>query len=125
MSYQTLKTVVENGVMTVTLSRPEKLNAFNMAMFHELLEVADAIDGSDDVRVAIFTGDGRAFCAGADLEAAGNTFRFDAGESNVDWTTVRDVGGVLNLRLFRCKKPLIAAINGSAVGVGATMTLPM
>ncbi len=125
MSYQTLKTAVDNGVMTVTLNRPEKMNAFNVTMFQELLKVADEIDGNDDVRVAIFTGEGRAFCAGADLEAGADTFKYDAGGGEIDWSKVRDIGGILNLRLFKCRKPLIAAINGAAVGIGATMTLPM
>lgn len=125
MSYTTVKTAVENGVMTVTLNRPEKLNAFTATMFSELMAVADEIDSRDDVRVAIFTGEGRAFCAGADLEAGADTFRYDAGGGPVDWSKVRDIGGILNLRLFNCKKPLIAAINGPAVGIGATMTLPM
>ena len=125
MSLETLKTAVADGVMTVTLNRPEKLNAFNAAMFRELLQVADEIDARDDVRVAVFTGEGRAFCAGADLEAGADTFRYDPGGSEIDWGKVRDIGGVLNLRLFHCRKPLIAAINGPAVGVGATMTLPM
>lgn len=125
MTYTTLKTAFDNGVLTVTLSRPEKLNAFNDAMFRDILAVCDEIDRRDDVRVAIFTGDGRAFCAGADLEKGAETFSYDAGGGPVDWTRVRDVGGIMNLRLFRCRKPLIAAINGPAVGVGATMTLPM
>lgn len=125
MSLETLKTSVADGVMTVTLNRPDKLNAFNATMFRELLAVADEIDARDDVRVAVFTGEGRAFCAGADLEAGADTFRYDPGSNEIDWNKVRDIGGVLNLRLFRCRKPLIAAINGAAVGVGATMTLPM
>ncbi len=125
MSYATVKTVVDNGVMTVTLNRPEKLNAFTATMFQELMAVCDEIDNRDDVRVAIFTGEGRAFCAGADLEAGADTFKYDAGGGAIDWTKVRDIGGVLNLRLFNSKKPLIAAINGPAVGIGATMTLPM
>lgn len=125
MSLTTLKTAVADGVMTVTLNRPEKLNAFTVTMFHELMGVADQIDQDDAVRVAIFTGEGRAFCAGADLASGENTFNYDAGGGEIDWNRVRDIGGMLNLRLFRSRKPLIAAINGPAVGVGATMTLPM
>ncbi|MFZ5755678.1 MAG: crotonase/enoyl-CoA hydratase family protein [Pseudomonadota bacterium] len=125
MSYATLKTAVDHGVMTVTLNRPDKLNAFNAAMFQDLLAVCDEIDTRDDVRVAVFTGEGRAFCAGADLEAGADTFNYKAGDGEIDWSKVRDIGGILNLRLFRSRKPLIAAINGPAVGVGATMTLPM
>lgn len=125
MNLTTVKTSIADGVMTVTLSRPEKLNAFTVTMFHELMQVADSIDQDDAVRVAIFTGEGRAFCAGADLASGENTFNYDAGGGEIDWNRVRDIGGVLNLRLFRSRKPLIAAINGPAVGVGATMTLPM
>lgn len=125
MTHTTLKTSLDEGVLTVTLNRPEKLNAFTVTMFHELMEVADRIDQDDDVRVAIFTGEGRAFCAGADLASAENTFNYDAGTGEIDWNRVRDIGGILNLRLLRVRKPLIAAINGPAVGVGATMTLPM
>ncbi|MFZ5722914.1 MAG: enoyl-CoA hydratase-related protein [Pseudomonadota bacterium] len=125
MNYETLQTAADNGVLVVTLNRPDKLNAFNAAMFRDLCAVCDEIDGNDDIRVAVFTGAGRAFCAGADLEAGADTFRAEAGGGEVDWHRVRDIGGVLNLRLFRSRKPLIAAINGPAVGVGATMTLPM
>lgn len=125
MNLATVKTCVADGVMTVTLNRPEKLNAFTVTMFQDLMQVADRIDQDDEVRVAIFTGEGRAFCAGADLASGENTFNYDAGGGEIDWNKVRDIGGVLNLRLFRSRKPLIAAINGPAVGVGATMTLPM
>lgn len=125
MSYATLKTAVADGVMTVTLNRPERMNAFNGQMFLEFVSVINEIDARDDVRVAIFTGDGKAFCAGADLEKAGDTFNYGSEGAEIDWTAKRDVGGVLNLRLFHCRKPLIAAINGAAVGIGATMTLPM
>ncbi|MFP5383987.1 MAG: crotonase/enoyl-CoA hydratase family protein [Gammaproteobacteria bacterium] len=125
MNLATVKTCVADGVMTVTLNRPEKLNAFTVTMFQDLMQVADRIDQDDEVRVAIFTGEGRAFCAGADLASGENTFNYDAGGGEIDWNRVRDIGGILNLRLFRSRKPLIAAINGPAVGVGATMTLPM
>jgi len=125
MSYATLKTTLDNGVLTVTLNRPDRMNAFNGQMFTDMLAVCDEIDSRDDVRVAIFTGEGKAFCAGADLEKAGDTFNYGAESGEIDWTQKRDVGGILNLRLFHCRKPLIAAINGAAVGVGATMTLPM
>lgn len=125
MTYETLKTSLDNGVLTVTLNRPERMNAFNAQMFVDMLAVCDEIDSRDDVRVAIFTGEGKAFCAGADLEKAGETFNYGADGGEIDWTQKRDVGGILNLRLFHCRKPLIAAINGASVGVGATMTLPM
>lgn len=125
MNFETLKTALDNGVLTVTLNRPERLNAFNGQMFQDMLAVCDEIDARDDIRVAIFTGEGRAFCAGADLEKAGDTFNYGTEGAEIDWTQKRDVGGILNLRLFHCRKPLIAAINGASVGVGATMTLPM
>jgi len=125
MTYETLKTALDNGVLTVTLNRPERMNAFNAQMFFDLLAVCDEIDARDEIRVAIFTGEGRAFCAGADLEKAGDTFNYGAEGDTIDWHQKRDTGGILNLRLFHCKKPLIAAINGASVGVGATMTLPM
>ena len=124
MTYETLHTEREAGVLTITLNRPKKLNAMNRPMVVDLLNVIDEADRDDDVRVIVFTGSGRAFCAGADLSGGGETF---GGEGHAgDSTTVpRDGGGLVTLRLFDCKKLLIAAINGPAVGVGITMTLPM
>ena len=122
MSYETLRVECEDRVMTVTLNRPERLNAFNTRMQDELLDVIDRIDEDDEVRVAIFTGAGRGFCAGADLGKGGATFD-SSSETRLE--SHRDGGGIVTLRLFDAKKPLIAAVNGPAVGVGVTMTLPM
>jgi enoyl-CoA hydratase/carnithine racemase len=122
MTQEALLTELEDGVLTVTLNRPERLNAFNTPMARELLDVIDRIDRDDAIRVAIVTGAGRGFCAGADLGGGGGTF--DAsGETAAE--EHRDGGGFVTLRLFDCLKPVIAAINGPAVGVGATMTLAM
>jgi enoyl-CoA hydratase/carnithine racemase len=120
--YETLRTELRDGVSTLTLHRPERLNAFTPRMMEELLAVFDEIDADDDVRAVIVTGAGRGFCAGADLGGGGSTF--DAsGEESLD--AHRDGGGRVTLRIFESRKPVIAAINGPAVGVGATMTLPM
>ena len=120
---ETLTYAVADGVATITLNRPERLNAFNRTMLAELLEVFDETDADDGVRAVIVTGAGRAFCAGADLGAGSATFRSTAeiGQGPAP----RDGGGQLVLRIFRSLKPVIAAINGPAVGVGASMTLPM
>ncbi len=120
-AYKTLKTEVAGRVMTLTLKRPDKLNAFTGTMLQELLEVIDRVDSDDEVRAVIVTGAGRGFCAGADLSEGGSSFRRE-GEREQEH---RDGGGVLTLRLFESTKPWIAAINGPAVGVGVTMTLPM
>ena len=126
---------VSDGICTLTLNRPEQLNAFNVAMMRELLAAFDRIDADDDIRVVIVTGAGRAFCAGADLSAGAETFDYDkaldrsvSGEMATaaePGAVRRDGGGLVSLRIFRCTKPVIAAINGHAVGVGITMTLPM
>jgi enoyl-CoA hydratase/carnithine racemase len=125
MTYEQIQYAVDDGILTITLNRPDKLNAFTERMMHELLDALDRADADDAVRVILFTGAGRAFCAGADLSAGGSTF--DAGRAarpqSID--EHRDGGGQVALRLFECKKPVIAAINGPAVGVGITMTLPM
>ena len=124
MDYETLQYDVEAGVATITLDRPERLNAFNRTMMDELLGLFDRIDADDDVRAVIMTGAGRGFCAGADLGAGGDTF--DAGARGRPTEAVnRDGGGLVSLRIFALTKPIIAAINGPAVGVGITMTLPM
>jgi enoyl-CoA hydratase/carnithine racemase len=120
VSYDTLGVEREGGVLTLTLSRPERLNALNQQMLEELLRLLDEIDADDGVRAVIVTGAGRAFCAGADLGGGGATF-----DSSRAGRVPRDGGGRLTLRLYECKKPVIAAINGAAVGVGATMTLAM
>jgi enoyl-CoA hydratase/carnithine racemase len=115
---------VADGVATITLHRPDRLNAFNAKMCQELLEAFDHTDADDAVRAVVVTGSGRAFCAGADLSAGAQTFdqtHLAAPEDRAP----RDQGGVVALRIFKSLKPVIAAINGSAVGVGASMTLPM
>lgn len=131
MSYKTIRYSVADAVATLTLHRPEKLNAFTREMMREMIDALDVIDRDDAVRAVIVTGEGRAFCAGADISSG--TSGFHAGQSPIrpdgtlDYTKegARDGGGLLTLRMFRCLKPLIAAINGPAVGVGITMTLPM
>jgi enoyl-CoA hydratase/carnithine racemase len=125
MSFDEIRYEVQDGVLTITLHRPDRLNAFTQTMMRELIEAFDRADADDDVRAVIVTGAGRAFCAGADLGAGGATF--DAAERG-GATAVdehRDGGGQVTLRIFECRKPVIAAINGAAVGVGITMTLPM
>lgn len=123
MPYDTLRTELADGILTITLSRPGRLNALDPVMFRELLALIDEVDRNDEIRVAIVTGEGRAFCAGADL-GTGRGGAFDRSEHS-DPDTHRDEGGVLTLRLFDSLKPWIAAFNGPAVGVGVTMTLPM
>jgi enoyl-CoA hydratase/carnithine racemase len=124
MDSQEIRYEVKDRVATVTLFRPDKLNAFTRRMRDELIEAFGRADADDGVRAVIVTGAGRAFCAGADLAAGGATFdyarRDDAGQDDH-----RDGGGRVSLAIFALKKPVIAAINGAAVGVGATMTLPM
>lgn len=110
----------DDGVLLLTLDRPERLNAFTAQMGHEIVSVLRAANLDDRVRVLVFTGAGRGFCAGADLTSGGGTFTNDEAIEQH-----RDGGGLLSLELFRSLKPLIAAINGPAVGVGITMTLPM
>ncbi len=123
-SFETLLYDVADGVATITLNRPDKLNAFNGTMLRELLAAFDAVDADDDVRALIITGAGRGFCAGADLSGGSGTF--SAGVDNRDPKSFdRDGGGLATLRLFDMKKFTIAAINGPAVGVGIAMTLPM
>jgi len=117
---------VEKGVATVTLYRPEQLNAFTHTMRKELVEIFAAADQDDSVRVVVVKGAGKAFCAGADLSAGGSAFNRTVQESReVAIREHRDGGGQVALAIFRCRKPVIAAINGHAVGVGITMTLPM
>jgi enoyl-CoA hydratase/carnithine racemase len=124
MSYETIDYRVHDRIATITLNRPDRLNAFNHQMQTELLAAFDAIDADDEVRAVIVTGAGRGFCAGADLAAGGDTF--DAAARGRDPDVVnRDGGGLVSLRIFALTKPIIAAINGPAVGVGITMTLPM
>ncbi|MFI5316526.1 MAG: crotonase/enoyl-CoA hydratase family protein [Myxococcota bacterium] len=125
MNYEQILYSVEERVLTITLNRPEKLNAFTGRMLAEMLDALDRSDADDDVRAVIVTGSGRAFCAGADLSSGSGTFDSRAGAEGVGIEQRRDGGGRLTLRLYDCLKPIIAAINGPAVGVGVTMTLPM
>ena len=124
MTYTTIITDIADGIMTLTLNRPERLNAFTGIMLREMIDALDSADADDAVRGIIVTGQGRAFCAGADLSPGGNTFNADARPDRPSGLRP-DGGGVLTLRIYECKKPIIAAINGPAVGVGITMTLPM
>lgn len=128
MSYSQIIVDKADGVATVTLNRPEKMNAFTGTMMNEIIAAMDDIDADDDVRAVIFTGSGdRAFCAGADLtpEGGGHVFSDPSEVADLSDPKVRDGGGRLTLRLFDSKKPLISACNGVAVGVGITMQLPM
>lgn len=125
MAFETIRFEVADGVGVVTLQRPERLNALDTVMLDELLAVLDQADADDAVRVLIVTGAGRAFCAGADLSGGGRTFdRVARGRGEAPGAH-EDGGGRVTLRVFDMKKPLIAAINGPAVGFGITMTLPM
>lgn len=123
MNYQTINYTVKNHILTIELNRPERMNAMTMQMGYDLLAAIDAADNDDDVRVIVVTGAGRAFCAGADLESGADAFNYDASEHEHE--IPRDHGGLVTLRIYQCKKPMIAAINGAAVGFGATFTLPM
>jgi enoyl-CoA hydratase/carnithine racemase len=139
MAFSEIKYDVADKIATITLNRPEKLNAFTGVMMAELIEAFGKADADDDVRVVIVTGAGRGFCAGADLSAGAKTFDYGARtdrpekagvpvkDGNVDWSHegVRDGGGRVTLRIFECLKPVIGAINGPAVGIGVTMQLPM
>ena len=124
MNYEHILYAVEKGILTLTLNRPDKLNAFTHTMLRELLDALERADADDEVRVIIVTGAGRGFCAGADLSAGASSFDH-AADDDRSAATHRDGGGLLTLRLYESRKPVIAAINGAAVGVGVTMTLPM
>jgi enoyl-CoA hydratase/carnithine racemase len=123
MDFEQITTEVADRVLTITLNRPDRLNAWTATMGRELIEAFDRADGDDEVGAIIVTGAGRGYCAGADLAAGGETFDWRAREAT--GSVPRDNGGQFTLRVFSCLKPVIAAINGPAVGVGATMTLPM
>jgi len=123
MQYEQIVTEVADGVLTITLHRPDRLNAWTSTMGEELIAAFDEADADDAVRAVIVTGAGRGFCAGADLAGGGATF--DYRERDAEGPVPRDGGGRLTLRIFDSTKPVIAAINGPAVGVGITMTLPM
>jgi enoyl-CoA hydratase/carnithine racemase len=126
MDYTQISYDVADRVATITLNRPDQLNAFTNTMMRELIDAFDRVDADDEVRAVIVTGAGRGFCAGADLSGGGETF---SGGGSDEKTAVpgvpRDGGGMVTLRIFECTKPVIGAINGPAVGVGVTMTLPM
>ena len=136
-SYETLRYEVADGILTLWLHRPESMNAFTVTMANELVHAFDRASADDDVAAIVVTGSGRAFCAGMDLSAEGNVFGLDESlqptiedlveryEDPVIVDGVRDTGGRVSLAIHRCTKPVIAAINGAAVGIGATMTLPM
>ena len=123
MDFEQIIYELEEGVLTLTLNRPDRLNAWTAQMGLELREAFDRADADDEVRAVIVTGAGRGFCAGADLGGGGETF--DYRKRGASDPVPRDNGGELTLRVFNSTKPVIAAINGPAVGVGATMTLPM
>ncbi|MGB7404717.1 MAG: crotonase/enoyl-CoA hydratase family protein [Pacificimonas sp.] len=143
MSYDEIEYAVADNIATITLNRPKAMNAFTGKMMLEMVDAFDRIDADDEVRAVIVTGSGdRAFCAGADLSQGAKTFDYDEREDRPDKKSggspvrddgsidyshpdVRDGGGRLTLRIFECKKPVIAAVNGAAVGVGATMQLAM
>jgi enoyl-CoA hydratase/carnithine racemase len=129
-TYETIKLDIADGVATLTLNRPDRMNAFTPQMATDMIAAFDETDANDDVRVVIVTGEGRAFCAGADLGGGGATFDYkkrsaERGEAAFAAELQRDGGGTVGIRIYESLKPVIAAINGAAVGVGATMTLPM
>jgi len=123
MDFEQILYEVDGGVLTITLNRPDRLNAWTPTMARELIAAFDRADADDEVRAVVMTGAGRGYCAGADLAAGGETF--DWRERQDGDAVPRDNGGVFTLRVFESTKPVIAAINGPAVGVGITMTLPM
>ena len=132
MEFKTIIYKKENQILTITLNRPERLNAFTGQMMEDLIAAFDEAGKDDDIRVVVVTGAGRGFCAGADLGAGADTFNRDVRDNkdqrpikgeNLEW--LRDGGGRTTLAIYECPKPIIAAINGPAVGVGVTMTLPM
>src|ERR1700690_4049610 len=135
MAYETIKYEVTEQILTITLNRPDKLNAFNAAMQKELIDAFDSADKDDNVRAIIVTGAGRGFCAGADLSSGADTFDRDArrgpvkrlASGAVDYSdpNARDGSGQVTLRIFKCLNPVIAAVNGPAVGIGVTMQLAM
>jgi len=131
VAFEQITTEVADGILTITLNRPERLNAWTATMGRELIEAFDQADADDEVRAIIMTGAGRGYCAGADLASGGETFDYRARAaeasllSETGGEVPRDNGGQFTLRIFASTKPVIGAINGPAVGVGATMTLPM
>jgi enoyl-CoA hydratase/carnithine racemase len=125
MEYSQIIYEVSDRILTIMLNRPERLNVFSPVLCQELLDAFGRADADDDVRVVIVTGAGRAFCAGADLDPKSGLFERYAAERHVDPEAYRDLAGLITLKIYDLKKPVIAAINGPAVGVGITMTLAM
>ena len=123
--YKELLTTQRGDTFVISLNRPKKLNAFTKTMQDELIKAFDYTDENDDIKSVVITGKGRAYCAGADLVDGPNTFNYSEEGNRLSNDDNRDGGGLVALRIFRSKKPVIGAINGDAVGVGATMTLPM
>ncbi|WP_134325157.1 crotonase/enoyl-CoA hydratase family protein [Cumulibacter soli] len=133
--YETLSHSIDDGILTITLNRPDQLNSFTVTMAEELERSFREVNDNDDVRAVIVTGAGRAFCAGMDLSSDGNVFGLDESRTpglsdmddldNPEIEKVRDTGGEVTMAIHDCRKPVIAAINGAAVGIGATMTLAM
>ena len=137
MTFTTLLHEINNNILTITLNRPEQLNAFTVEMANELIAAFEQANDNDEIRAIVVTGSGKAFCAGMDLSIDGNVFGLDESlqptlqdmktrlhEKQIE-EGVRDTGGQVALAIFNCKKPVIAAINGAAVGIGATMTCAM
>jgi enoyl-CoA hydratase/carnithine racemase len=125
VNFNEIQYSVDGPVATITLHRPDKMNAFTNTMLKEIIAAFDLTDADDSVRAVIVTGSGKAFCAGADLSGGGETFAKGGSDVAARSGVVRDGGGLVTLRIFESKKPVIGAINGAAVGVGVTMTLPM
>jgi enoyl-CoA hydratase/carnithine racemase len=124
-TYEQIELEINDGIATIWLNRPDKMNAFTERMRYEVIDALDRTDANDDVRAVIFTGRGRAFCAGADLSSGEGTFSKGGSDVMGRNGVPRDGGGTVSLRIYESKKPVIGAINGAAVGVGVTMTLPM
>ena len=129
-TFETIILDIKDGIATLTLNRPDRMNAFTAQMMSEMIKAFDYTDANDDVKVVVVTGSGRAFCAGADLGGGGKTFDYakqesDPREANKVNGVYRDGGGLLTLRIYESLKPVIAAVNGAAVGIGVTMQLAM
>jgi len=124
-TYEHIELEIADGIATIWMNRPDKMNAFTELMRYEIIDALDRTDADDDVRAVIFTGRGRAFCAGADLSSGEGTFSRGGSDIMGRNGVPRDGGGTVSLRIYESKKPVIGAINGAAVGVGVTMTLPM
>lgn len=124
-TYEHIELEIADGIATIWMNRPDKMNAFTELMRYEIIDALDHTDADDDVRAVIFTGRGRAFCAGADLSSGEGTFSRGGSDIMGRNGVPRDGGGTVSLRIYDSKKPVIGAINGAAVGVGVTMTLPM